>query len=343
MLTVDGKMHPASDKQAVIGTYGSTARHQITVRRSPNPDQNFGTFQQVNREGNSLINEAIIGTGFKDRFSMDFPVNDSQFANFVLDPVLAGYFLLGRSRSTQSSQRLAASGAVRGSHLSRVRAKRCGTDRRSAAAQHRHSPDSGRQQKRLGFIAGDSAGYPNGRRPMDDVFDISAPSRRRHPGEFHEVRDGARRWREYQNRRLQQFLPLRDAGQQWTQQRSHWTGTGRLHRTTRRYLPCATSEPLWPSYWKRRPRFFFEKMRHAMKRIISAVHMMMVATFAASQSITGWASADLHRRRKASRKPAKRSVTSRWNMRGTTFSRRRWFAAHRRLPTPVSTLKPKTQ
>jgi len=28
--------------------------------------------------------------------------------------------------------------------------------------------------KRLGFIAGDSAGYPNGRRPLDDVVDISA-------------------------------------------------------------------------------------------------------------------------------------------------------------------------
>jgi hypothetical protein len=74
MLTVDGKTHPASDKRAVIGTYGSTSRHQITVRRSPDPDENFGSLQQVNREGNSLINEAIIGTGFKDRFSMDFPI-----------------------------------------------------------------------------------------------------------------------------------------------------------------------------------------------------------------------------------------------------------------------------
>jgi hypothetical protein len=90
LLTVDGQMHPASAKQAVIGTYGSTARHQITVRQSPNPDENFGTLQQVNREGNSLINEAIIGTGFKDRFSMDFPVNDKQFASFVLEPVAAG-------------------------------------------------------------------------------------------------------------------------------------------------------------------------------------------------------------------------------------------------------------
>ena len=43
------------------------------MRRSPNPDQNVGSFFHVNREGNALINEAIIGTGFKDRFSMDVP------------------------------------------------------------------------------------------------------------------------------------------------------------------------------------------------------------------------------------------------------------------------------
>jgi hypothetical protein len=90
MLTVDGQIHPAGHKQAVIGTYGSTARHQITVRRSPDPDENFGPLQQVNREGNALINEAVIGTGSKDRFSMDFPIHDSQFANFVLHPVAAG-------------------------------------------------------------------------------------------------------------------------------------------------------------------------------------------------------------------------------------------------------------
>src|ERR1700722_6601490 len=41
MLTVDGKLHPASDKRAVIGTYGSTSRHAITVRRSPDPDVNY--------------------------------------------------------------------------------------------------------------------------------------------------------------------------------------------------------------------------------------------------------------------------------------------------------------
>ena len=51
-----------------------------------------GQWRQVNREGNSLINELIIGTGSKDKFSTDFPVNDKQFANFVLNPLLAQLF-----------------------------------------------------------------------------------------------------------------------------------------------------------------------------------------------------------------------------------------------------------
>ncbi len=92
MLTVDGKIHPAGDKRAVIGTYATTSRHRVTVRRSPNPEKDFGGFRQVQRMGNSLINELIIGTGSKDRFSMDEPENDAQFADFFLNPVLAGVF-----------------------------------------------------------------------------------------------------------------------------------------------------------------------------------------------------------------------------------------------------------
>jgi hypothetical protein len=174
MLTVDGKIHPATDKEAVIGTYGSTARHEITVRRSPNPDQNFGTFQQVNREGNSLINEAVIGTGFKDRFSMDFPIHDSQFANFVLEPVAAGVL---------SSLGVPVPPNPRTDLLLLVQYQPpicpgCGPKDAGPVADLLRlntgiPPTSVDSQKRLGFIAGDSAGYPNGRRPIDDVFDIS--------------------------------------------------------------------------------------------------------------------------------------------------------------------------
>ena len=34
MLTEDGQLHPATDKRAVIGTYGATSRQRISIRRS---------------------------------------------------------------------------------------------------------------------------------------------------------------------------------------------------------------------------------------------------------------------------------------------------------------------
>src|SRR4029077_2152057 len=92
MLTVDGQLHSAGDKNAVIGTYGATSRRRITIRRVHGKLDTDGPWRQVNREGNSLINELIIGTGSKDRFSVDDQKNDAQFPNFFLDPLLAQLF-----------------------------------------------------------------------------------------------------------------------------------------------------------------------------------------------------------------------------------------------------------
>jgi Domain of unknown function (DUF4331) len=174
MLTVDGQVHLASDKRAVIGSYGATARPHITVRRSPDPTKYFGAFQQVNREGNSLINEAIIGTGFKDRFSMDVPANDSQFANFVLNPVAAGVLSsLGVPVPPNPRTDL----LILAQYEPPI-CPGCGPGDAGPVADLLRlntgipaTPVG--SQLRLGFIAGDQAGYPNGRRPIDDVFDIS--------------------------------------------------------------------------------------------------------------------------------------------------------------------------
>ena len=69
--------------------WATTSRPRLTVRRAPLPATSSGTFSQIQRLGNPLINELLIGVGFKDRFSMDQPKNDSQFASFFLDPTLA--------------------------------------------------------------------------------------------------------------------------------------------------------------------------------------------------------------------------------------------------------------
>ncbi len=174
MLTVDGKIHGAADRQAVIGTYGSTSRNEITVRRSPNPDQSTGAFQHVNREGNPLINEAVIGTGSKDRFSMDFPIHDSQFANFVLNPVAAGVLsTLGVPVPPNPRTDLLLLVQYQAPICPGCGPKDAGPVADLLRLNTGIPPTPVGSQKRLGFLAGDVAGYPNGRRPVDDVFDIS--------------------------------------------------------------------------------------------------------------------------------------------------------------------------
>ena len=177
MLTVDGKLHPPTDKNAVIGTYGATARPKITVRRLGGIVGTAATpWVQVNREGNSLINELIIGTGSKDKFSTDDPKNDSQFAGFFLDPLLAHLFNSVLGIPIPPPPRIDLLPLVQ--YMAPI-CPGCGPNDAGPIADLLRlntgiPPTPVANQKRLGFLAGDTAGFPNGRRPVDDVVDIAA-------------------------------------------------------------------------------------------------------------------------------------------------------------------------
>jgi hypothetical protein len=176
MLTVDGKIHGPQDKQAVIGTYGATSRRRISIRRVHGKVDGQGEWRQVNREGNALVNELIIGTGSKDRFSTDDPKNDAQFADFVLDPLLAHLF--------NSVLGIPIPPAPRNDLLIMAQYEPpicpgCGSGDMGPVADLLRlntgiPPTAVGSQKRLGFLAGDTAGFPNGRRPIDDVVDIAS-------------------------------------------------------------------------------------------------------------------------------------------------------------------------
>jgi hypothetical protein len=173
-LTADGAYHVASDTKATIGTWATTSRPQFTVRRSPLPDQTGGAFYQVQRLANPLINELIIGTGYKDKWSMSQPVNDSQFASFDLDPTLARIFNAVYGINVPTPPRtdllplvtyappIAAPGTPAGPIADLLRLN-TGV-----------KPTDASQRSRLGLIGGDPAGFPNGRRLTDDVVDIAA-------------------------------------------------------------------------------------------------------------------------------------------------------------------------
>jgi hypothetical protein len=175
MLTRTGQIEPANSTAATIGVWGTTSRPRTTVRRPPLPAVSSGTFMQVQRMGNPLINELLVGTGFKDRFSMDQPKNDSQFASFFLDPALARVVnaLTNGAVAIPAPPRLdllpvvtyappiAATGTTAGpiADLLRLNTGVPATAPGSAS--------------RLGLLGGDAAGFPNGRRVFDDVTDLA--------------------------------------------------------------------------------------------------------------------------------------------------------------------------
>jgi hypothetical protein len=175
MLTRTGSIEPANSTAATIGVWGATSRPRLTVRRAPLPSAGSGGFSQIQRMGNPFINEMLIGTAFKDRFSMDQPKNDSQFASFFLDPALARILnaLSGGVIAIPSPPRLdllpivtyappvAAAGTPAGPVADMLRLNT------GVSATPPGSAD------RLGLLGGDSAGFPNGRRLFDDVTDIA--------------------------------------------------------------------------------------------------------------------------------------------------------------------------
>jgi hypothetical protein len=174
MLTRTGTKVAATDPAATIGAWGTTSRPRIYVRRAPLPGAGSGGFAQVQRMGNPLINELIIGTGSKDFWSMSQPKDDAQFASFDLNPLLARVFNAVYGISIPAPPRadllplvtyappIAATGTPVGPVADLLRLN-------TGVAP---TPEASR--RRLGLLAGDAGGFPNGRRVSDDVTDIAA-------------------------------------------------------------------------------------------------------------------------------------------------------------------------
>jgi hypothetical protein len=122
-----------------------------------------------------LVNEVVIGLPDKDRFNGSKPKDDAQFADYVTNPTLpalleialatpgiaptnfprtdlVGAFLTGIKGVNQPAN-------VVGAEMLRLNTAIAAT---AEAKQHR-----------LGVLGGDLAGFPNGRRPKDDVVDVS--------------------------------------------------------------------------------------------------------------------------------------------------------------------------
>ena len=129
---------------------------------------------QVSRLGQPLVNEVVIGLKDKDAFNASQPMNDAQFANYVTNPTLPALIqLLFGSAGVVAPTNFPRSDLVE-VFLTGIP----GLNQTTAVAEmlrlNTTTPTlPAAMQNNLGVIGGDVAGFPNGRRPGDDVVDIA--------------------------------------------------------------------------------------------------------------------------------------------------------------------------
>jgi hypothetical protein len=147
----------------VIGVWSSTDRQNVTV----NGVLHRG-WTQVSRLGNPLINEVVIPTGLKDYWNRTKPANDAQFKKYYTTPILAAVlnklYKLGVPETGRSDLV-----AVLGTGIPKVTFT--GSTFADELRLNLSIPPTA-HPNRMGVLAGDNAGFPNGRRLGDDVIDI---------------------------------------------------------------------------------------------------------------------------------------------------------------------------
>ncbi len=165
--------------EPVIGAWTTASKRQGRLL-NPAPGKGLGktsaeggAWTQVSRLGMPLVNEVVIGLDDKDRFNASKPQNDAQFLDYVTNPTLPALiqtlfpiapaptnfprtdlvtvFLKGLEGLNQPANVVA-------SEMLRLNTT---------------TPPNTGVQNPLGVAGGDNAGFPNGRRPADDVTDVS--------------------------------------------------------------------------------------------------------------------------------------------------------------------------
>ncbi|GBL04961.1 DUF4331 domain-containing protein [Glaciecola sp. KUL10] len=174
------------------GTIGAWTTASLPQARILNPNASFdkpevtgGALTQVSRLGAPLVNELVIGIEDKDLFSSAHPMNDGQFADYVTHPALPELLnilfkdpvnaTLGTSFETIAPTNFPRvdlvtaflTGVEGVNQLSTVTPSEMLRLNTGIAATAQVD------QSAFGVAGNDLAGFPNGRRPGDDVVDIA--------------------------------------------------------------------------------------------------------------------------------------------------------------------------
>ncbi len=181
-------------QQPIIGVWSTASLRQGRLL-NPDPGGNItsaskerGPWTQVSRLGSPLVNEVVIGLKDKDKFNASKPENDGQFADYVTNPTLPALLevLFGSAgvRAPQVFPRTdlvaafltGVSGVNQPPNVVPSEMLRLNTALPVTPAGSQNNLGAA-----LCFVDGaltlsnpgcDPAGFPNGRRPGDDITDI---------------------------------------------------------------------------------------------------------------------------------------------------------------------------
>jgi hypothetical protein len=177
---------PASAANGAIGVYASTARNALTQRAGApvlNPNskvpllRGLQPFRQVSRMGNPLVNELIIPIGQKDLWNATRPSDEKRFLESYRALAVAGALQLVSGVPVPPPPRDDIAAALL---LYPGQTIASGPISELLRLDLTVAPTAPNAIKRLGPLAHDAAGnptpdpagFPNGRRPNDDVTDL---------------------------------------------------------------------------------------------------------------------------------------------------------------------------
>ena len=163
------------------GIIGSWTTASLPKNRSLTSDPSYakpadssGEYVQVSRVSNPLVNEVVIGLKDKDKFNASEPKDDGQFATYVTHPTLPPVLELLFGAAGVKAPTVFPRADLVAAFLTGVD----GLNKNGSVAEMlrlntKIDAKTQDEQNNLGVIAGDTAGFPNGRRPGDDVVDIA--------------------------------------------------------------------------------------------------------------------------------------------------------------------------
>ena len=161
-------LNPQPQSAKSVGTVGGVASPTGAAVEG-------GAWAQVSRLGMPLVNELVIGLPDKDRFNASSPSGDAQFADYVTNPslpvLLQTLFGSAGVRAPNVYPRTDLEAAFL-TGIKGVNQPKSVTPAEQLRLNTSTPVTPIAAQNDLGVLGGDSSGFPNGRRPIDDVVDI---------------------------------------------------------------------------------------------------------------------------------------------------------------------------